>query len=67
MGFHHRFLKHIFHWKLGLRWHPNANEINTKKMKCTYGDQHEKFAFGTQHNLYSTDLRWGFALGDANF
>ena len=20
--------------------------------------------FGTQRNLYSTDLRWGFALGD---
>ena len=25
--------------------------------------QREKFAFGTQHNLYSTDLRLGFALG----
>ena len=23
--------------------------------------------FETQRNLYSTDLRWGFALGDANF
>ena len=22
------------------------------------------FAFGTQRNLYSTDLRWGFALGE---
>ena len=28
-------LKPMFHWKLGLRWLPNANEINTKNMKCT--------------------------------
>ena len=28
-------LKPIFHWKLGLRWLQNANEINTKNMKCT--------------------------------
>ena len=27
----------------------------------------KNFAFGTQCNLYSTDLRLGFALGDANF
>ena len=26
--------------------------------------QREKFAFGTQRNLYSTDLCWGFALGE---
>ena len=26
--------------------------------------QREKFAFGTQCNLYSTDLRWGFTLGE---
>ena len=25
--------------------------------------QNENFAFGTQRNLYSTDLHWGFALG----
>ena len=25
----------------------------------------KNFAFGTQRNLYSTDSRWGFALGDA--
>ena len=41
-----------------LLWIPNANEINTKK----HG-QHEKFAFGTQRNLYSTDLHLGLALG----
>ena len=29
-------LKPIFHWELGLRWLPNANEINTKNMKCTW-------------------------------
>ena len=28
-------LQPIFHWKLGLRWLPNANEINTKYTKCT--------------------------------
>ena len=29
-------LKPIFHWVLGLRWLPNANEIDTKNMKCTW-------------------------------
>ena len=29
-------LKPIFHWKLGLCWLPNANEIKTKNMKCTW-------------------------------
>ena len=29
-------VKSIFHWKLGLHWLPNANEINTKNMKCTW-------------------------------
>ena len=32
------------------------------KMKCTC--QCENFALGTQCNLYSTDSRWGFALGE---
>ena len=45
-------LKPIFHWKLGLLWLPNANEINTKKMKCT---------LPTQCNLYSTDMHRGLA------
>ena len=54
-------LKPIFHWILGLCWPPNANEINTKNIKCTWPTR--KLWFGTQHNLYSTDLRWGFALG----
>ena len=27
----------------------------------------KNFAFGTERNLYSTDSRWGFALGDTNF
>ena len=35
-------------------WLPNANEINTKNMKCTW--PMKKFAFGTQRHLYSTDL-----------
>ena len=37
------------------------NETNTKK-RYVHG-QRKNFAFGTQRNLYSTDLRWGFALG----
>ena len=31
-----RELEPIFHWKVGLRWLPNANEINTENMKCTW-------------------------------
>ena len=55
------YLKPIFHWKLGLRWLPNANEINTKNMKCTCPTP--EFCVGTQRNLYSTGLRLGFASG----
>ena len=29
-------LKPIFHWKLGSRWVPNANEMDTNNMKCTW-------------------------------
>ena len=43
-------------------WLPNANEIDTKNMKCTCRTQ--EILFGTQCNLYSTDLHWGFALGE---
>ena len=34
----------------------------TQKKRNVHG-QREKFAFGTQRNLYLTDLRWGFTLG----
>ena len=54
-------LKAIFHWKLGSRWLPNTNEINTKTMKCT-GPTPE-FCVGTKRNLYSIGLRLGFASG----
>ena len=50
---------------LGLHWPPNANEIKPKKTLNVHG-QHKNVAFETQRNLYSTDLRWGFALDDAN-
>ena len=43
------------------RWVPNANEKKLKK-RNVHG-QREKFAFGTQRNLYSTDFRWGFCDG----
>ena len=53
--------KPIFYWKLGLRWPPNANEINNKKRNVHC--QRDNFALGTQCNLYSTDSPWGFLLG----
>ena len=37
---------------------------STQKTRKVHG-QCKSFALGTQHNLYSTDSRWGFALGDA--
>ena len=40
-------------------WLPNANEINTKNMKCTW--PMPEFCIGTQCNLYSLCL--GFAAG----
>ena len=49
--------------KLGWHWAPNATETYTKTMKCTWPTK--SFAFGTQHNLYSTDCAGGFALGNA--
>ena len=52
-------LKPIFHWKWGSRWVPNANEIYTKNMKCTWPTP--AFCVGTKRNLYSTGLRLGFA------
>ena len=59
-------LKPIFHWKWGSRWPPNMNEIYTKK-RNVHG-QRQNFAFGTQRNLYSTDLVFGFRVGwNANF
>ena len=30
-----RIIKPVFHWKSCLRWLPNANKIDTNKMKCT--------------------------------
>ena len=54
-------VKPIFHWKWGSRWVPNANEIYTKYMKCTW--PMPVFCVGTQRNLYSTDWRQGLASG----
>ena len=53
--------KPIFHWKWGSRWVPNANEIYTKNMKCTWPTP--VFCIGTQRNLYSTDWCRGLASG----
>ena len=57
-----RSLKPIFHWILGSLWLPKANEIDKKKHEL-YMANVKKLHFGTQRNLYSTDLRLGFALG----
>ena len=54
-------LKPIFYWKLVSRWLPNANEINTKNIKCTCPTP--EFCVGTRCNLYSTGLRLGLASG----
>ena len=54
-------LKPIFHWKWDSRWVPNANEIYTKNMKCTWPKP--AFCVRTQRNLYSTDWRRGLASG----
>ena len=56
-----RKLKPIFHWRWGSRWIPNANEIYTKNMKCTWPTP--VFCVGTQRNLYSTYWRRGLASG----
>ena len=53
--------KPIFHWKWGSRWLPNAKEIYTHKMKCTWPTP--VFCVGTQRHLYSTDWRRGLASG----
>ena len=45
-------LKPIFHCKLSSRWVPNANEMSTNNMKCTWPTQN-----------FSIGSRWGFALG----
>ena len=54
-------LKPIFHWKWGSHFVPNANEIYTKNMKCTWPKP--AFCVGTQRNLYSTDWHRGLASG----
>ena len=56
-----RCLKPIFHQKLGSRWLPNANEIYTKNMKCTWPTR--KLCVGYPLHLYSTDWRRGLASG----
>ena len=39
---------------------------STQKKRNVHG-QRKNFAFGTKRNLYSTDLRLGFAFGNTNF
>ena len=56
-----QILKPIFHWKWASHWLPDANEIYTQKMKCTW--PMPEFCVRTQRNLYSTGLHLGFASG----
>ena len=51
----------IFHWKWGLRWLPNGNEIYTKKMKCTWPTQKNMLVFFALANTKVLS----FALGNA--
>ena len=37
--------------------------MKSTPIKWNVHGQRRNFAFGTQRNLYSTDSRWGFALG----
>ena len=71
--------KPIFHWKLGLRWLPNANEINTKKHamymanakklclvpNTTYIPLTRVGVFIGLPNAKDTNMLVSFALGDA--
>ena len=50
----------VFHWIWHLRWVPNVTKIETNNMKSTWPTPAPR---GTQHDLYSICLRWGFALG----
>ena len=54
-------VKPIFHWKLALCWVPNANEINTKSMKCTWATQ--DFCVGDPTQPIFHCLPLGFGLG----
>ena len=49
--------------------HPVVHKVEHACQACQHFTRLSKnFAFGTQRNLYSTDSRCGFALGDnANF
>ena len=59
-------IKLIFHWKLGLRWAPNANEIYTKNMKCTWPTQKFCVWYPTQPIFHWLAL--GFCVrANANF
>ena len=58
----------ILHKKLKIKAHIPLEIDYPTQMKSTQKiwnvhTQREKFAFGTQRNLYSTVLCWGLALG----
>ena len=56
-------LKPIFHWKLGWYWLPNANEMSTNNMKCTWPIQ--KLCVGDPAQPIFHWFALGFALGVA--
>ena len=59
------FLKPIFHWKTSLRWVPDANEMNTKNMKCTCPTQRPNARDPTQPIFHWLALGFGVG-GNAN-
>ena len=53
VGFNYFTLKLIFHWIPGLSWPPNANEIDTKNMKCTWPTRKKiRFGVGGKANFH---------------
>ena len=58
--------KPIFHCEVGLRWLPNANEMSTNNMKCTWPTR--KFCVGDRTQPIFHWLSFGFCVGGkANF
>ena len=63
-----KIVKPIFHRKLGSRWLPNANDIDTKHMKCTWPMQAPTRGDPSQTIFHWLTLGpWGFALGPQGF
>ena len=62
----------VLRWTIGYKLSPHSTgkgvpigypiRMKSRHKKLNVHVQCKKFAFGTQRNLYSTDLRWGFCI-----